>query len=681
MTNALLEFHELPPFGRITPADVVPGVDALLSENRAALAETLARGIATFEGLVKVQEENDDRLTAAFSPVSHLNSVKNSAELRTAYDACVPKLSDYYTEVMQNPALFAAYEEIRSSAAFADLGTAEQKVVENAIRDFRLAGIGLPEAKQQQFAAISRRLSELASEFSNNVLDATMAWTRVFDSADDLTGLPASALALAAQNARQRDQQGYLFTLDAPCYLPVMTYCENRDFRREIYEAYVTRASDQGPNAGEYDNSEILLEIMTLRQDKARLLGYQNFAELSLATKMARTTEDVLSFLTELATHAKPRAEEEFAEICEFARVQFGADVVEPWDVAFYAEKLKQERFLVSDEDLRPYFPAPQVLQGMFEVVRRLFDIEVRETEGIETWHPDVTTYGVYREGKLFARFYLDLYARANKRGGAWMDDCRVRRVRLDGSLQLPVAFLTCNFSAPVGDQPALLTHTEVVTLFHEFGHGLHHMLTRVDAAAVSGINGVSWDAVELPSQIMENWCWEEEALQFISSHVETGEPLPADLLAKMLAARNFQSAMMTVRQLEFALFDFRLHMAFDDASGSAQVQQILDEVRSEVSVVPVPAFNRFQQAFSHIFAGGYAAGYYSYKWAEVLSADAFALFQRQGIFNRQTGERFLDTVLEQGGSVDAMDLFVAFRGREPDINALLLQDGIIQGG
>ncbi|XOV86226.1 MAG: oligopeptidase A [Pseudomonadota bacterium] len=681
MTNVLLEDHELPPFSRITAAQVEPAIDSLLEQNRTALAEMLARGEASWDGLVKAQEENDDRLARAFAPVSHLNSVMNSAELRGAYDACLPKLSDYYTEVMQNRLLFEAYESLRNSAGFASLGTAEKKVIDNTIRDFRLAGVDLPAADQERFAAISRRLSELSSQFGNNVLDATMAWTGVFDTADELAGLPASTLALAAQNARQRGLEGYLFTLDAPCYLPVMTYCENRAFRRDMYEAFVTRASELGPNGGEFDNSDIMQEILALRQEKARLLGYGNFAELSLATRMARTTAEVMNFLTELATRVRPKAEEEFAEICEFARARFGAETLEAWDLAFYAEKLKQERYAISDEDLRPYFPAPRVLTGMFEVVRRLYDIEVRETHDMETWHPDVSTYGVYRQGKLIARFYLDLYARANKRGGAWMDDCRVRRVRRDGSLQLPVAFLTCNFSAPVDGQPALLTHNEVTTLFHEFGHGLHHMLTRVDAAAVSGINGVSWDAVELPSQIMENWCWESEALEFISSHVETGEPLPAALLEKMLAARNYQSAMMTVRQLEFALFDFRLHMLFDAAAGPDQVQQVLADVRSEVSVVPVPGFNRFQHGFSHVFAGGYAAGYYSYKWAEVLSADAFALFRSQGIFNRQTGERFLDTVLEQGGSVDAMALFVAFRGREPDINALLRQDGIVQGG
>jgi oligopeptidase A len=456
-----------------------------------------------------------------------------------------------------------------------------------------------------------------------------------------------------------------------------MTYCENEAFRREMYEAFSTRASDQGPHAGQFDNSAIMEEMLALRTEQAHLLGFRNYAEQSLATKMARSTAEVTDFLKELADRSRPGAVAEFEQVCEFALSDCGASEVNAWDVAFYAEKLKQNRFQISDEMLRPYFPAARVIDGMFEVVRRLYDLEVSEIKDIATWHPDVTTYNIYKHDELVARFYLDPYARPNKRGGAWMDDCRVRRMTLDNRLQRPVAYLTCNFSPPVGDAPSLLTHDEVVTLFHEFGHGLHHMLTRVDCADVSGINGVAWDAVELPSQFMENWCWEAEALEFISGHYQTGEALPQEMLDKMIAARNFQSAMRTVRQLEFALFDFRLHQEFSNGD-EGQVQRILDEVRTDVAVVRAPSFNRFQHGFGHIFGGGYAAGYYSYKWAEVLSADAFAKFREDGIFNRQTGEKFLATVLEQGGSVDAMDMFVAFRGREPDVEALLRQDGIL---
>ena len=677
MNNPLLEINELPPFKNIRPEHVVPAIDTLLASNRLKIQELLENNTNTGQGLVAGIEEMDDILGQCFSPISHMNSVVNTPAMRDAYNNVLPKLSEYQTEMGQNATLFAAYQDIAASKVFAHLGQAERKVIENRIRDFRLSGIDLPKDQQERFAAVSKRLSELSSKFSDNVLDATMAWSKVLTEESELEGLPESALGLAKQMAEEREKQGYLFTLDFPSYFPVLSYCENRSLRKEMYEAYVTRASDQGPQAGEFDNSENILEILALRKEQSELLGYDNFAELSLATKMADSTDEVLEFLKQLAKRCKAAAEAEFAEICEFARTEFKVAELEAWDVNFYAEKLKQSKFDISEEALRPYFPTPTVLRGMFEVVRRLYDIEIVETEGIETWHEDVTTYNVRKDGQIIARFYLDLYARAGKRGGAWMDDCRVRRIKIDGGLQLPVAYLTCNFSAPIGHDPSLLTHSEVVTLFHEFGHGLHHMMTKVSCAPVSGINGVAWDAVELPSQFMENWCWQEESLEFISGHYQTGEPLPKEMLKKMLAAKNFQSAMVTVRQLEFALFDFCLHRDFD-ATKQDQVQQVLENIRAEVAVFSVPAFNRFQHGFSHIFGGGYAAGYYSYKWAEVLSADAFARFREEGIFNRQTGEEFLSTILEQGGSVDAMDLFVAFRGREPEIEALLRQDGIL---
>lgn len=677
MTNPLLERHELPPFETIQAAHVVPAIDQILAESRAEIEALLNQDGYTWDNFIQPLEELDDRLSQAFSPVSHMNSVVNSPEMRDAYNEVLPKLSEYHTERGQNPRMFKAFEEIRNSDAFESLDQAQKKTILNALRDFKLSGIDLPDAEKKRFAEISSRLSSLSSQFSDNVLDATMAWQKHIEDVGMLAGLPESALAQARQLAEQNDKSGYLFTLDFPSYYPIVTYADDSHLRREFYEAFTTRASDQGPGQGQWDNSSNIEEIMALRQELATLLGFQNYAEVSLAPKMARDPAEVLGFLRELAAKSKPAAEKEFAEICQFALEVDKAEEINAWDVSYYAEKLKEHKFSISQEALKPYFPAPRVIEGMFEVVRRLYDIEVRETTEISTWHKDAKTYNIFRGDELIARFYLDLYARQSKQGGAWMDDCRVRRLTSGGGLQLPVAYLTCNFSSPVGDKPALLTHDEVVTLFHEFGHGLHHMMTKVSCGSVSGINGVAWDAVELPSQFMENWCWEPEALQFISGHYETGEPLPKDLLDKMLDAKTYQAGMMTARQLEFALFDFRLHVEFDQAQ-SGQVQKILDEVRQEVAVIAAPAFNRFQNGFSHIFGGGYAAGYYSYKWAEVLSADAFARFKEDGIFNRQTGEKFLATVLEQGGSVDAMELFVAFRGREPEIEALLKQDGIL---
>jgi oligopeptidase A len=678
MTNPLLERNELPPFRAILPNHVVPAVDQLLTANRQEITKLLEDNVCDWDGLIAVIEALNDFLSQSFGPVSHMNSVVNTPELRDAYNASLPKLSEYQTEMGQNADLFSAYQSILTGPDFDTLDQAQKKSIENAIRDFRLSGIDLPKKKQSRFAEISKRLSELSSQFSDNVLDATMGWKKVVTDKSELSGLPENALGLARQMAEQNDEKGYLLTLDIPSYLPVLSYCENEKLRREMYEAFVTRASDQGPGKGQWDNSEIIHEILTLRKERAELLGFRNFAELSLATKMAQDTDQVIGFLTELAEKSKPAAEKEFAAICEFAQNEFDVKEINAWDVNFYAEKLKEHRFSISEEKLRPYFPEPTVLSGLFEVVRRLYDIEIEETKNIETWHEDVTTYNITKDGITIARFYLDLYARANKRGGAWMDDCRVRRITAKGETQLPVAYLTCNFSAPVGGNPSLLTHTEVVTLFHEFGHGMHHMMTKVTCAPVSGVNGVAWDAVELPSQFMENWCWQKEALAFISAHFKTGESLPAEMLEKLLAAKNFQSAMMTVRQLEFALFDFRLHLEFDPNLDD-QVQTILNEVRNDVAVVPAPEFSRFQHGFSHVFGGGYAAGYYSYKWAEVLSADAFAKFQEEGIFNRQTGEKFLTSILEVGGSVDPMDMFVEFRGREPEIDALLKQDGILE--
>ncbi|MNC00121.1 Oligopeptidase A [compost metagenome] len=601
----------------------------------------------------------------------------NSEALRAAHDACLPLLSEFQTYVGQHEGLYQAYLALSESDDFLLLSGAQRKEIQNTLRDFRLSGIGLPAEAQQRYGEIQARLSELASRFSNNVLDATQGWSKLVTDEAELAGLPASAQAAARQMAELKGKEGWLFTLDIPSYLPVMMYSDNRALRAELYEAFTTRASDQGPNAGKWDNSAIMTELLTLRRELAQLLGFANYAELSLATKMADKTEQVVSFLTDLAAKSLPQGKAELEEIRAFAAEQHGQSELAAWDLAYYAEKLKQHKFSISDEQLRPYFPASKVVKGLFEVVKRVFGMKVRERLGIDTWHPDVRFYDIFdAEDELRGSFYLDLYAREHKQGGAWMDVCLGRRYRQDGSLQKPVAYLTCNFNGPVDGKPALFTHNEVVTLFHEFGHGIHHMLTQIDVAGVAGINGVAWDAVELPSQFLENWCWESEALAFISGHHETGEPLPADLLEKMLTARNFQAAMQMLRQLEFALFDFRLHQEFDPARAD-QIPALLSEVRSQVAVMTPPAFNRFQHSFSHIFAGGYAAGYYSYKWAEVLSADAFSRFEEEGIFNPATGQSFLKNILEKGGSKEPMELFRAFRGREPKVDALLRHSGI----
>ncbi|QWL67877.1 oligopeptidase A [Aeromonas jandaei] len=678
MNNPLLSMDSLPPFSQIQPDHVQPAVTQAIADCKQKIKDVLAHSEPhTWDSLIAPLEEVNDRLARIWSPVSHLNSVLNSEQLRAAHDACLPLLSEFQTYVGQHEGLYQAYLALSESDDFSRLGGAQRKEIQNTLRDFRLSGIGLPAEAQQRYGEIQARLSELASRFSNNVLDATQGWHKLVADEAELAGLPESVLAAARQMAELKGKEGWLFTLDIPSYLPVMMYADNRELRAEMYEAFTTRASDQGPNGGKWDNSAIMTELLTLRSELAKLLGFANYAELSLATKMADKTEQVVSFLTDLAAKSLPQGKAELEEIRAFAAEQHGQSELAAWDIAYYAEKLKQHKFSISDEQLRPYFPANKVVKGLFEVVKRVFGMKVRERLGIDTWHPDVRFYDIFdSEDELRGSFYLDLYAREHKRGGAWMDVCLGRRYRQDGSLQKPVAYLTCNFNGPVDGKPALFTHDEVVTLFHEFGHGIHHMLTRIDVAGVAGINGVAWDAVELPSQFLENWCWESEALAFISGHYETGEPLPADLLEKMLTARNFQAAMQMLRQLEFALFDFRLHQEFDPAKPD-QIPALLDEVRSQVAVMTPPAFNRFQHSFSHIFAGGYAAGYYSYKWAEVLSADAFSRFEEEGIFNPATGQSFLQNILEKGGSKEPMELFRAFRGREPKVDALLRHSGI----
>ncbi len=673
--NPLIELDGLPPFSRIRPEHVEPAIDRLLSENRALTERLLDRGGPyTWENLVQPLELADDRLSRTWSPVSHMNAVVNNDELRQAYNACLPKLSDYGTEMGQNERLYRAYREVAEREA--SLDAAQKKSLENALLDFHLSGVDLPPEKKQRFKEISSELSRLTSRYEENLLDATNAWSKLVTEEQALAGLPQSALDLARQAAAQKGEQGWLLNLEFPSYLPVLTYCDNRELRREMYQAYATRASDRGPHAGQWDNGELMEQILRLRHEAAQLLGFENYAERSLARKMAPSTEAVTAFLHDLAGRSHPQAVAERTELEQYAAEQHGHHDLQAWDIGYYSEKLRQERYHITQEELKPYFPESRVVPGLFTVVAKLFGVSIREIEGVDRWHPDVRFFEIRdHEGEVRGQFYLDLYARSKKRGGAWMDDCisRLFTPELD---QIPVAFLTCNFSPPVGDRPALFTHDEVQTLFHEFGHGLHHLLTRIDYPSVSGIHGVAWDAVELPSQFLENWCWEREALDLISGHWESGAPIPEELFRRMTAARNFQSAMQMVRQLEFALFDFRIHREYDPEKGG-RIYEILEQVREQVAVIRPPEFNRFAHGFSHIFAGGYAAGYYSYKWAEVLSADAFSLFEEKGIFDPETGNSFLHNILEQGGSRDAMELFVAFRGREPQIDALLRHSGI----
>ncbi|MFW9318637.1 oligopeptidase A [Glaesserella parasuis] len=675
MSNPLLNNTGLPKFSQIQPEHVVPAIEQLIQQCRDTIEQVSQIDTPTWENFYLPQAITGDKLSRAWSPVGHLNAVKNSPELREAYQACLPMLSEYSTWVGQHQGLYQGYVKLKNSPEFATYSLAQKKAIENSLRDFELSGISLPADKQKRYGEISARLSELSSQFSNNVLDATMGWDIVIDDDADLKGLPESALEGAKLSAQSKEKSGYRFTLEFPSYLPVMTYCENRELRQKMYEAYNTRASDQGSNAGKWDNSAIMAETLELRLELAKLLGFESYAELSLATKMAENPTQVVDFLEGLANRSKEQGKKELAELKAFAKERYGVSELQPWDIAFYSEKQKQALYAINDEELRLYFPEERVLSGLFELVKRIFGMRVEEQKEFDSYHENVRFFNIFDEtDRLRGSFYLDLYARENKRGGAWMDDCINQKRLADGSLQKPVAYLTCNFNKPIGDKPALFTHDEVTTLFHEFGHGIHHMLTEIDVGDVSGINGVPWDAVELPSQFLENWCWEEDALAFISGHYQTGEPLPKEKLTQLLKAKNFQAAMFVLRQLEFGLFDFRLHMSEPKEN---IVLDTLKAVKAQVAVVELPTFVRTPHSFSHIFAGGYAAGYYSYLWAEVLSADAFARFEEEGIFNREVGQSFLDNILTRGGSEEPMVLFERFRGRKPTLDALLRHKGI----
>jgi oligopeptidase A len=675
--NPLLEYGELPAFDKIKTEHVIPAVEQTLDTTRKLIDNLLASGSPHgWDSLLAPLETALERLHQVWSPVSHLNAVCNSDKLREAYNICLPQLSAFSTELGQHEGLYQAIRTIADGAEYPQLSTAQQQSIDNRLRDFRLNGIALDIEQRQKFKDIQQRLSALNARFKDNVLDATQAWRKLLDDESHLSGLPESALALARQAAEREGETGWLLTLEFPSYYPVITYADDRALREELYTAYTTRASECDPGGEARDNTGVMSEILELRHESAQLLGFASFAELSLETKMAESAQQVLRFLYDLADRSLPQAQQDLDDVTAFALEQGFNEPLQAWDIPYYSELLRQQRYALSQEELKPYFPDEQVISGLFQVVERLYGVQIKQREGVSTWHPDVRFYDIHEaDGSLCGRFYLDLYARTNKRGGAWMDDY-ASRMTTGGSTQVPVAYLTCNFTPPIGDQPALLTHAEVITLFHEFGHGIHHMLTRINIPSVSGINGVAWDAVELPSQLMENWCWEKEALALISGHYQTGESLPDELFERMQAARNFQSAMQMVRQLEFALFDMRMHLEYD-ARQDKQIDTILADVRDRVAVVKPPAFNRFAHSFSHIFGGGYAAGYYSYKWAEVLSADAYSLFEENGIFDAACGRQFRDELLSQGGARDAMTLFIAFRGREPTIDALLRHSGL----
>lgn len=680
--NPLLHIISLPNFKVVKVEHIVPAVQAAIENCKNTIINTVSKhqNNPTWDNVINPIEEADDKFSKIWSVISHLNAVKNSPEFRAEHDKCLPLIAEYSTFAGQYKPLYDVLNKIAKSDEFNLLTTAQKKAIENNLRDFRLTGVDLNDKDKERYLQISTRLSQLQSDFANHVLDATQSYVLTIkeDEKDKLEGIPTGALEMAKQIAKNKNLEGYAFTLDIPSYLPVLTYAKNRELRKELYIAYVTRASDKGPMAGKFDNAKIIDEILKLRSELAKLLSFKTYADLSLATKMAKDPQEVIEFLTLLAEKSKQKGQAEVEELKNFAKETDGIEQLEPWDVAFYSEKLKQKLYSYNAEELRQYFPVDKVIAGLFECAKRVFSISFRPRLGVDVWHEDVKCYDVYDEFEAkIGSFYLDLYARDGKRGGAWMDECMSRRYRADGTLQLPVAYLVCNFTAPMPGKKALLTHEEVVTLFHEFGHGLNLLLTRIDISDVSGINGVPWDAVELPSQFNENFAWQKEVLNFLSSNVKTGEPLPQEKLDALIKAKNFQSAMMMLRQLEFALFDFKIHLNYDENIQNF-VDKTLDDVRKEVSVVPIYNDNRFKDSFTHIFAGGYAAGYYSYKWAEVLAADAFGRFEEEGIFNKKVGNDFRDFIMATGGAVDPMKSFISFRGRKPSVDALLIQSGII---
>jgi oligopeptidase A len=688
MDNPLLDFSGLPRFAEFKPEFVTPAIDRLLADCRAAVARAEAADTpAEWDAFVAPLDDANEKLGRAWGQVSHLHSVMDSPELREAYNANLPKITVFYAELGQNEALFAKYKALKARPDYAALSAPRKKIVDNELRDFRLGGAELPAAKKARFMQVQEELAQLSAKFEENLLDATNDFALYIDDVAQLSGMPDDVLASMRAAAEADGKPGWKITLHMPSYLPLMQYADNRELREQIYRAYVTRASEFPPatasgDKGEakWDNTPLIAAILRLRREAAELLGFKSYAEISLAAKMAETPADVLKFLDELGVRARPYAERDFEELKAFARDELGIGDPQAWDNTYVSEKLRVARYSFSDQEVKQYFPEPRVMVGLFRLIETLYGLHIREDKA-PVWHPDVKFYTLTdHNGQRIGQFYLDLYVRASKRGGAWMDDVITRRKKSDG-IQTPVAYLNCNFSGPVGDKPALFTHDEVITLFHETGHGLHHLLTQIEEIGVSGINGVEWDAVELPSQFMENFCWEWDVLKHMTAHVDTGEPLPKELFDKMLAAKNFQSGLQTMRQIEFASFDMHLHDDFDP-NGSRTAQDLIDDIRRQVAVIVPPTYNRFPNNFSHIFAGGYAAGYYSYKWAEVLSADAYALFEDEaegygGVLNPEVGHRFWSEILAQGGARPALESFKAFRGREPTIDALLRHNGM----
>lgn len=675
--NPLLTFVGFPRFSAIKPSDIVPALEFLLDRNCKTLKELENLPLFSWENFVEPVSKLQDEVHQAWSLVTHLHMVVDSEAIRSAYMTSLPKITRYWSEFGQNKKLYQAYQAIEQSPEFATFSVEKKKVIENALRDFKLAGVTLSEEKRNTFLEVQEQLADLSSVFGNNVLDAMNAWSYFTQNEDEIGGLPAWAKQAASESAAKRGQGGWLLTLESPIYHAVITYCDNRDLRERIYEAHTTRASDQGPDAGKWDNSEIMEKMVEKRWQLAQLLGYSQYSEYSLATKMASSAAVVLEFLSELIERVKPKAIKEYEELKKYAKEQ--GIRLESWDIAYFSEKLREQTFRISQEQLRPYFPLEQVLTGLFEITHRLYGVELKELTGVDTWDKSVRVFEIKDgQGNIFGYVYLDLFARSHKREGAWMDEYRTRSRFQNGEVQHPMAYLVCNFTPPLSDTPVLLTHEEVLTLFHEFGHTLHHLLTRIDHSAISGTMGVPWDAIELPSQFFEHWAWESEGLKLVSRHIKTGEPLPEALITHLKAAKNFHSGLQVLRQLEFSIFDFRIHHAYDPVKGPKDfVVNTLVDVRKEVAVIIPPAYNRFAHSFAHIFAGGYSAAYYSYKWAEVMACDAFSLFQEKGIFNRELGHSFLHKLLSKGGLFDSLAPFVEFRGREPDPKALLRYYGI----
>lgn len=679
MQNPLLHLTEN-IFMEVKSEHFEPAIDAILQQNRQKIAQLIEEGNPDFKNIIGKMEDIDVELQNIWSVISHLQHVKNLPEMREPYEKCLEKLTEYEIEIGQNKRIFDQIEKIKNSKTFTLLTTVEKKIIDDYLLDFKLSGIHLPESEKKRYQDIQKKLSKLSTDFSNHLLDATDAWTFHIQQEQELLGIPEANKNQMAKRAKEKNLSGWLITLDFPTYYSVITYADNRELRKEIHYAYMTRASDLASDHPEWDNTEIINEILNLRQEMAHLLGFENYAQLSLERKMARNTHDVLNFLHDLGQKSLTSAKNEIEELKTFAANNFNITDLQAYDISYMSEKLRQKKFSIDDEMLRKFFPEKKVLQGLFKVIQNLFSITLKEKPNINAWHEDVKYFDLYDSNhQHIGSLYLDLYARPQKRSGAWMDSFRTRHRFQNGTLQLPIAYVICNFTPGEQDYGSLLTHEEVQTLFHEFGHALHHLLTAQEYSSISGIEGVPWDGVEFPSQFMENFCWAPETLSFISSHVETGESLPAQTLENLLAAKNFQSAMSMMRQLEFSLIDYRLHLDTNFQHHKNWVQTTIDNIRNKFSVIPYVPYNRFQHNFSHIFCGGYAAGYYSYKWAEVLSADAFTRFQQEGVLNSELGLSFCKCILQKGGSEDFLNNFIEFMGRKPNVDALLKQEGIIK--